>query len=442
MPLEFQTIVIPFGQGLEERFADSKVPAEKLVVAENGVIDKLGSVDVRPGFQDMDTDVYDAGGGATTTLQPITRVLGHHDETIVIADKLLHTYSETAVQWVEKDHAYEGTVKARVLGEKGQDAVQANGDVVYCGGYYAHVWRDYVSGEIKVRFTDAVTGARFPPIVVSDPRSVTGAAFRVVAAGTRVHVFYVDASTNELKAATYLTAAIETAATTTVIGTNVDTAEWIDAYSTTTGSTIRIFVAWYQDNGATHAICANQWTDALVQVGVTLAHVTQNSAPIAITGKINYHVYVAWTPPTAYADDSLRVLRIVQSTWALALPSTAVDNDVYGVGGNEVRACGIVSTSTAAIVVYEIRKSAGSARVPELRARWVTSAGALGDGMVTRRIGMLSKPIIYDGEPYVVGYYHEKSHVHITNHEAPGYPNRYGYLLHVRTGTTYEIGEQ
>lgn len=433
MPLRWKTIPVPFGQGLAQEAVPSLLAPGKLAQAENATIDKLGSVEGRPGFQKLPSDVfYDPAPLWTTSLSAVHRLLGHGYETLVSDNSRLYSYSEGEEQWRDVDYVYEATVAEVVQGERGRDTVNAMGDVTYCNGYWVHAW--YESGQQKtfVRFVDAKTGTRFPALALDD-EATTEEFVRVVAAGTLVHVFFWASSISDLVCYTFDTTDLETAyntATSTYPVSGFAATRIFDAYSD--GN--KVYLAYNYSSGPTNYIRTVKMDLDLSNQVATLMTCSSTRC-IACTGKLGQYVWVGYTAASGSVPDGLCYFVLNESSMAVRLTPTQIDPDIYD-GVTATPHLGAVSTGTDCLFVWDMRNNTGAAlRAPFLKARWVDTAGNLNDGNLTWRVGILSKPILYDGEPYVVGYYHDRAHEPVSQHECPGYPNRYAYLLHVQTGT-------
>ena len=426
MGLRWQTIPIPFGQGLAQEVVPYLLGPGKLAQADNGHIDKQGSIQVRPGFQALTQDTFFDPTIGGVTLTAIHRLIGHGGETLVSNGYRVYSFAENEDQWLDKDHAYEATVAKRVSGERGMDARQLEGDGIYCNGYYAHTWYNEFDDEFHIRFTDAGTGTRFPDVTWAGDGSEYHRAFVV---GTIVYVSYYD--NGDLMAAKFDTADLETALNSiafSYIATNVTTPPAHDVVVDTVGATTRVYVAYHYSSGPTAGICALKCDDTLTTLNSQIVTATV-SRHISLACSLGGTAFIAYDQ----ISTGVQVWTVTESSWALLTTPVVVDSEVNN--PSDIRAMGIVDSGSDAIVVYERRNQGHpTPRLPELKARWISSTGTLGNGMQTYRIGMLSKPIMHEGQPYVMGYYHERSHTDVTAHESPGYPNRYGYLLHIPTG--------
>jgi hypothetical protein len=427
MALRWQTIPIPFGQGLAQEAVPSLLAPGKLAQADNGYIDKQGGLEVRPGFQALPSDVFFEAGKASSVLA-IHRLIGHNSETLLSDGHRLYSYSEGEAQWRDVDHAYEATVTDRITGERGRDVINSEGDCAYCNGYYVQSWYNSVEGKIHVRFVDASTGTRMPDVAWDSSQPY----HRMVVTGNKVHVLFWHDSYDEIWGVTWDTTDLESPPIQTQVGVLARRPGIFDACSDTVAILGPAVYLAYNYGSDSLTIRTMKLDDSLALIDDCI--VTANcSKCMAIHAKQGYRVWVAYTAMSTDAVDGLCSFCITESTMSLYLTPTQIDSDVSL--PTEVRCLGVVGYADDALVVYELRgTNLLSIRYPELRARWISKAGVLGNGNKTYRIGMLSRPIIHGGQPYVVGYYHERSHTHISQHDCQGYPNRFGYLLHVATG--------
>jgi len=423
MPLRWQTIPVPFGQGLAQEAVPSLVAPGKLAQADNALINKMGSIEVRPGFQAMPTDVFYEPLKGTVSLTAIHRLIGHQGETLLSDGYRFMSYSEGEEQWRDVDNAYEATIADRIQGERGRNNLNAEGDCAYVNGYYLHTWYNSTEGKIHSRFVDAVTGARFPDMAWDADHHY----HRIVVTGTTVHVFYYIDATTSIKAVTFDTTDLEATPTVTTVAGGADRSGVFDACADELAGVWKVYLAYAY--GATEI--------RLVKLTATLGFTAASTvtadpySSIGITASQGGYIFVAYNATAG----ALTGVCYFCYTEAMALSVTPTQIDPTGA----VRAVTVVDVGSQALVVYETRDTSSGTVTPELRARWVASSGALGDGNRTHRIGILSRPIIHEGQPYVVAYYHERSHTPWTNHDCPGYPNRYAYLLHIATGPCEDV---
>ena len=88
MPLKWQNIRVPFGQGIDTKTDPKQVIPGKLLTLENGVFHETGAIRKRNGFETpYSTDVLDELNGETAALRDGRSIYRHRNELLITAER-------------------------------------------------------------------------------------------------------------------------------------------------------------------------------------------------------------------------------------------------------------------------------------------------------------------------------------------------------------------
>lgn len=101
MPLKWQNIRVPFGQGIDTKTDPKQVIPGKLLTLENGVFHETGAIRKRNGFETpYSTDVLDELNGETAALRRGKSIYRHRNEMLITAERTSEDHSSTQeVSW-------------------------------------------------------------------------------------------------------------------------------------------------------------------------------------------------------------------------------------------------------------------------------------------------------------------------------------------------------
>jgi hypothetical protein len=438
--LPFGKVQLPFGSGLAEHLGPAVVPAGKAFKAENCIIDKAGTFQLRRGFQEMPLTVADTDGTTPSDIASVKRLIGFDRETLVHDGTDLYSYSEELSKWVKKDKTYEATIKEWISGERGRDTVAVNGDCCLArlgsgSQYYAHAWTDGTTAYLRV--TDATTGVRYP--VYS--WAMSGGEIRVVNAATatngspEVAVVYHDGTTTSIKALRINVTSLESSLqspTISTVASGVDASGIFDCKAIVASGVHAGHVVAYNNNVGTITVTKlnTSWT------GIGSASISaQSSRCIAVDADTSNDIYVVYTAASGASPDGVCFFSLVWQTLATVISPTQIDSDAYD-GGTAIRAVDVMidpDDKTEALCAFEKRKSTSAAALVWFKARKLQPSGSgLGKGCHTHRIGMLSRLMHRNSTWYIIGYYHERSHQHLdASYDPTAWYRAFGYLLEI-----------
>lgn len=255
-------VPIPFIAGLETKAATAVVPPDRLAVLENGVFTKQGAVAKRAGYSAIPDYTV------TSTLDGARRgVLDANGSTTLVTDRRIN--SLVGGRWDSRGRYAAVTYQAETVADANRNQTAADSATV--NGVTAVVWK-YAANSLYFQLFDELNSPLCPVTALATATANYPAALAI---GTNILLFYVDTSTNDLKAriirTTDVAASVATATTATVRSDL--TADRL--YSVCAGAAGQGIVAWEADASAAAAL-----------TGVCVAHVSSmgvSSSPLAVT---------------------------------------------------------------------------------------------------------------------------------------------------------------
>lgn len=384
MALEFQTVPVNFGLGLDGK-TDAKMSVEgKLSVLENGVFTKAKRIQKRNGYDALSDAIIGGGeigvGKSIAAYKPAPGI----EELIKIGGNKLYSYSPEKKQWKEKADVFSLGQKIKSIYRTPNDTL--NGDVAINGGYECHVWRDATDAMAGATIIDSSTGVH---LALQDSLSASIGRTRCVSIGSYFYVFYVksgggvvwrrvDIATPQ----TFSTETTLTSANTTSPALDVVVADG------------HMWVALY--NSAGNAIVVYK-LDSSGSV-VTSASITATMSS-ALTLRVNSNVFVYWFNST---DGLCYAVR--DSSLSSVLGKTVIDSDVTDVYSP---ATAIDVSATEQTVFYGRAVALAVANLGE-RADYITYSAKVSTSGVTtassimvRRVRPASKAFKVGSEVYL-----------------------------------------
>lgn len=402
MPLEKQKLQIPFGQGLAQEVAPSLVQPGKLLVAEQALIEKSGSVQQRPGTAALARDVFGKEDPFTGE-----HLFADGRETVVTTPERVITHQEADAQWRNVDNGYEADIRRVIVGERNGVAPVGEhfADVAIAGDWIVYAWMDRTGNDMYVRFVDYETGARTAEYTWA--YTSNSPMVRIVTAGAYVHVFWHDLANTRLCSARWSVTNIEAGLTQIAVGANASggtAASGCRFDAVYEPSTQKVYLAYDYDDGIDVNVCLVKGDTSMVtlvhehEAFLTPADVPDSSMTVC-TDRSTNNVFVAFHT----GDDNIHLFIRRQSDLASVVAMTEVST--HGAGTVTVTS---VADSTKAWITWERTNATDDCR--ETRGIWVSAAGAVSSFRHwSYHTGILSRPWLRDGLIYIVGYVYEET---------------------------------
>jgi hypothetical protein len=191
--LDRQTIVMPFGQGVDTKTDPKQVVAGKLLELENGVFTTLKALRKRDGNVQLDNTVE--GGGAITNGSGLAT---YGDELLLANGSELFSYVEGNDSWRSKGAFVSTQVGLNSVVRDGYTQSRPDAAVAD-NGLRAFAWQDS-SGSTTIRYS-IIDPATNQTIVSSALLTSTGIKPRVLCNGGTFLFYYYDISSQTLKLA-------------------------------------------------------------------------------------------------------------------------------------------------------------------------------------------------------------------------------------------------
>ena len=402
--LESQVVDIPWGQGLDEKTGKVARAPGKLDVLTDGRFDKMGTLEIRPGFPALTTDTTDGGA-----IDAGDRLLSTGDQLLLTGRMRIAEWMPGVTQWQDLDYVPEATITDRSLGVRGQETLLAAVDGCELAGVRlcAYVERNTGHGSapnvyrLYCRVIDAETGGLYTEleelfVASQEVRAVATATKmfvlcrRIFAGDTAVWAIPFDPSTLTWGAPTQVSVPMDTSPVWDACGAGEHL--WV-AFSSYDGSPVK---TWQGVRVHKH-----REVDLGFVVKADLDIFPIDTA-IAINAVVGSMVYVAWVRD---GRDGLYCGSLVEATAAIDASGTLVDSDIFGIAGTalirNVTVAQGPNIANGCRIAYDLH-----GEIPaQTRIAGMTHAGALGSQQgLTYRIEILSTMIYRSGRYYFVAY--------------------------------------
>jgi len=177
--LNWQVMPLPFTSGLNQKADDRARPQPFLDICRDVQFDELGGIQTRYPFGAAAGNIF--GGG---TIANARRVERNGSETVLFTDTQVYSWNAQLSVWVLR-----GTHLAVAVDETPRVATpgdQIDGDRAELNGTVMYTWTE--GGIVYLAAIDKATGSvLMPPTLIA-----AGVRPRIVAASTRIHVFFVQ----------------------------------------------------------------------------------------------------------------------------------------------------------------------------------------------------------------------------------------------------------
>lgn len=378
MALDWQTIVIPFGAGLDTRTDPRAVQPPALTLASDIQFDEFANVSKRLPYAAL--PIVDQDGVTITDLRRLAVV---EDELLLFTETALYSYSAAESAWIQRDTHLaasidETSVFARTTEQTLADRAELAGVVVYA-------WLDAGSATtVYLAARDASSGA-----VVLSPTSQSNGANtttrpRLIALDTKILFFAVDSAGDLLvKSLDPLDLSTGAAASwTTVAAIN-------SYYDVCQFETDEVLVA-YRLNPTTSYGYAE--IDEAGTVLLTGTKARTCDGPIAVANASDGASLIARGNGTAIVGDLLSVV----------FADVAINVAIGTATGTPVNQLTAAFVTTTARVFWSAEEAAGASTEFVCGSNTITTAGTAGTAATfVRRLGVASQAFAYDGAIYV-----------------------------------------
>jgi hypothetical protein len=177
MALQKQNIPMSLGQGIDTKTDEKLVPPTKLLVLENGYIDKFGTLSKRNGYDALGTPP--SGGRSITTFQ---------DELILLTNEKIYSFNNSEQSWLDK--GYVSDVKIESAQVVRNTSFQNASSSATLNNIIVYAWEDTSLGLTTVRSAIYDLNTR---VAISSDESVealTSSRPRVIACLRYIYIFY------------------------------------------------------------------------------------------------------------------------------------------------------------------------------------------------------------------------------------------------------------
>jgi hypothetical protein len=238
--LQKQALPVRFAGGVETKLDEKGVAYTKLLELENGVFDKAVSLIKRNGYDALPQSVL----GMVENLSGVTQIGVRGTELVAFTPTSAYSFVEAADAWQEIGRAQSVQQDERVVAKTGTEQTRA--DCATNEGVTVFAWEDSAGG-VWYAVEDEETGR-----LVKSPTQLDadGSRPRCVAAGDKLHIYYVDATPGELYCTQINPANLAGTPGTVMLSNALDSANLGYDVVATSRTGTPAAIAWYNDSGA------------------------------------------------------------------------------------------------------------------------------------------------------------------------------------------------
>lgn len=383
MPTEWTTVPVPLDSSVDTITDEHSIGPASLVDVENGVYNKRGILEKRPGYDLLRAEDFDED-----SIQTAEALLTRDDELLLASGAKLYSRGTAADAWHEKGPFYGCRITTEKLSQDGNNQTAA--DYAEVGGIGVYAWEDSRGG-VYCSVVDSDTGA-----FLVDENEIDASAEmpRVVTVGSVIHVYYavstnikvVIISPSDPSDLTGIVTVVSDSNAThryDVIQGNTDGTVAFMAYQPTTAGDIKF--TYVEQNGA-----VGDGSPYPVPESVTYA-ATIEAVSVA-RSPVNGDLFVAVARTSEH-----RVYKVPH----LSISSSSVFYTEAAVSGN-LKNIGIVVGGVLSSVTYVFwEEDATDVYNHVVLHKWVVDGGVTIDGVFSRHCGLGSKPWLLFNEPVV-----------------------------------------
>lgn len=175
-------MIIPFTRGIDTKSDPKAVQAPFLLVCENGVLQKSGTIEPRPGFGVLPRNT----NNPARAISQGSGLLSYVNELLEFDDQQLYSYSPATEQWVIKGPA--NSVQTNSQNVISNSFQQTAADWAINNNIAVYAWSDSRGG-VRASVVDIASGVYYQSDILLN---ANGLSPRVVAAGDSLFVGYGD----------------------------------------------------------------------------------------------------------------------------------------------------------------------------------------------------------------------------------------------------------
>lgn len=383
MPLDFQSIHIPFTGGLDTKTSAPLVPVTEFLELENAIFDKSGALKKRWGYDAKGSSILGSSSSSMTALEGGTAFLG---ELVGFSGKKAYSHLAGTNGWVDRGNVT--SVIATTTPVMHSASQQQDPDIARIGDMTATVWIE--DGVAKATIVDS-TGAR----IIHNQTLSTGSSNmkpRVVAFGNDFVFFWVTTQflwyrvVNRFSPGT-LAAAINLTAGVHATDNNFDVLV----------NGARLFVTWNNASSlptlmyldSSYATSSATWT---ASGGSPAA-----SAALSLWSDDQNGVWVGWA-------NAARAVRVTRATYNLDVPAATNTVTIETAPFEVMRITGIVPAGTTTAQIYydqDTDPSSVASRFAVRKATMTTAGTVVVSGYFIRSVGIVARPFEFDSVQYL-----------------------------------------
>lgn len=382
--LNWQTISIPLGYGLNQKADPRALQPPELSRLVDGQIDELGGLQTRYPFA-LQSGPLDIFGGGSITGSDVRRVVENGDELLLFTKDELYSRLSGQSKW-----SLRGTHLAVKVEEAPRFIApgdQVEGDRAELSGTIVFAWRDGTS--VYVAATDKSTGS----VLMSPTAIATSQRPRLVALSTKILLFTVNSAGTELAARALDPAAPATAvagAATTVFGTD-GTFTFDDYYDVTRviGADQAVFACRLT---ASTSYRVGTLTAGLTLAGANVARVCDGPIAVSCTPD-GVSVQVVRSDGTDIEGDLITIS---------SLADTAHVNTAIGTVVTDATQIAAAHQTVLSSGEYRCQVFWGDVSLTRTKTNWVDTGGNLGsESVLVYLTHPASRAFDHDGSVYV-----------------------------------------
>lgn len=385
MPLQFQTMPIAFGGGLDTKSDKKQTVPGKLTTLENGIFTKGQRISKRNGYTATSATVV--GGAALASPQALVSFSPSEgiEELVQVANNELYSYSVNQDRWIDKDPLTSVSLNYKSIYQ--DDVDNLNGDSAINGTLEVIVWGNFVSPTTTACAVviDSTTGAQ---IVLNTSLSAILGRPRVIAIGSLFYIVYVNTA-NDVVYRSIDISAPQTISGETNIVTNANSAG--GAFDIVVADSF-IWLAYYSTTPDVRFVKLNS---AMVsQATATLATTLDDNVFVL---SVSTNVFFYWHEPAAGLSYA-----VYSSALGVTLGATVIDAEITELFTNSTA---VALSATSQYIFYgrgpNPTDSLQASIVKTYRATVSTTAVTLAAAILLRSVRPASKAFTVGSVQYL-----------------------------------------
>lgn len=188
MALSKQNIPIVFGKGIETKYDEKVVQADKMLELENAIFTKKMTFSTRHGSDLLPKNILNS----TEHIQNSKKLMTFQDELLLATDSTLYSYNSSTESWASRGSISAVAVNSKSIVRNTYSQTVPDGNTLK--GVTVYAWEE--NSTIKATVIDENTGL---PLLAETQLSASGVKPKVFVNSTYIFVYYIEGSNWQMR---------------------------------------------------------------------------------------------------------------------------------------------------------------------------------------------------------------------------------------------------